>query len=64
MILNDPNRIEPFSPYNRVISFGGLVEPSTNKAYGFFMLNQLPPLKGLPIPLNKTTLLSGSWILQ
>jgi hypothetical protein len=64
MTLTDANRIEPFSPYRRVISFNGLVEPSTNAAYGYFLLNQLPPLKGLPIPLNRTSLLSGSWVLQ
>jgi hypothetical protein len=64
MVLTDANRLEPFSPYKRKVNFSGVIDSSTNAAYGFFHLNQLPPTSGLPIPLNKTSILSGAWILQ
>lgn len=64
MVLTDANRLEPGTFYKRKVSFSGVIDSSTNAAYGYFHLNQLPPTSGLPIPLNKTSILSGAWILQ
>jgi hypothetical protein len=64
MIIADPNPIIPIEPYQRRVAFNGVIDSSTNKAYGFFLLNQLPPTTGLPIPLTSTSLLSGGFIIE